>query len=193
MPLSAVPVDGAFAPLSEPGRRVLAAADGIYVEARSLALYVRQRVAEIALPYGAILPALALLHGPIPRVVFRGLKELALSAHPNEMAALVLADPSCHGAYRVTTPDGSASTGSVRYDDTGYDENLLVIDAHSHGFHRAIFSATDDRSDRSRLGPHISVVFGACQDETSYETAVRVCIGPYLIPITLGALGALSA
>ncbi|MBN8801458.1 MAG: hypothetical protein J0H05_07295 [Stenotrophomonas acidaminiphila] len=42
----------------------------------------------------------------------------------------------------------------------------------------------DDESDRSRCGPHVSMVFGHCIDRPSTKVAVRVCVGHYLIPLS---------
>jgi len=191
MPLLAMPLDGMFEPLARHGRRILAAQDGMYLEAFSDALYVRLRLSQHSLPYGNVSPEIVLANGPIPRELARQLKALSLEAHPNEMAALVLADAA--GGYSILKPEGSATHGSVSYADTGYDESKLVIDAHSHGHFGPAFSPTDDDSDRSRIGPHISLVFGHCASREGCEIAVRVCVGRYLIPISNAVLEGLFA
>jgi len=193
LPLVAMPLDGAFEPLPTPGRRLLVAHDGTYLEARSPALYVRVRLSEHDLPYGSIGPAITLSFGPIPRAIARQLKDMALAEHPNEMAALVVASDVTPGAYLLHQPVGRSTRGSVSYVDTGYDESLLVIDAHSHGHFGANFSSTDDCSDQSRIGPHVSLVFGHCATRAQCEISARVCVGRHLVPLSTACLEGLFA
>jgi PRTRC genetic system protein A len=187
LPVVGMPLQGSFVPLTE-GRRLLVGKDGLYIEAASPALYVRLRVAEAFSPYGAVSETLVLRHGPIARSIAAEIAHAARAAHPMEMAALIVAEAGASGGYRLIRPDASSSPGSVTYDDGGYDDALLVIDAHSHGAHDAFFSATDDVSDLSRMGPHISVVFGHCGPRDQLTVVARVCIGHYLIPIPADSL-----
>ncbi|MEY2117291.1 PRTRC system protein A [Rhodanobacter sp. FW106-PBR-R2A-1-13] len=180
LPLVAVPVEGAFEPLTQ-GRRLLLARDGLYIEAANAGLYVRRRIVGCSAPWGQVSEAVILRQGAIPASVASELGRAARGAYPNEMAALVLATPD--GGYAVHHPYADATGGSVSYADTGYDEDALVIDAHSHGEHPAYFSRMDDDSDRSRIGPHLSVVFGRCAPGGSIEVNARVCVGDYLLPM----------
>jgi len=184
MPLRAVPIQGAFEPLDAPGRRLLAARDGIYVEACSEALYIRVRCVAMHTPYGETSEALTLRGPRIPKALARNLMERSLAAHPREMAALIVADAADPSGYRLIEPEATGFVGRVTYADHGYDEARLVIDAHSHGPYPARFSGVDDESDRSRCGPHVSMVFGHCIDRPSTKVAVRVCVGHYLIPLS---------
>lgn len=180
MPLAAVPLDGRFVALGT-GRRLLAARDGFYIEAANASLYVRWRIAACVTPWGPITDAIRLRHGPIPLSFAQQLGKAAREAHPREMAALVLAESD--GAYSLRFPPSQATGASVSYSDADYAEDALVIDAHSHGQFPAIFSRMDDDSDRSRFGPHLSVVFGRCNPGGQIEYAVRLCVGDYLLPI----------
>lgn len=192
MPLACVPLGAPFQPLTA-GQRLLVARDGLYLEAASPALYVRLRLASAPTVWGSIEPAITLVNGRIPRSLMMDLCTLSLEAHPKEMAALVLADADAPGGYRLHRPDGVGHVGAVTYDDTAYAEGSLVVDAHSHGPYPSVFSATDDVSDRSRLEPHLSLVFGACGDRETLSVAARVCVGDYLIRLTDDQMGALIA
>lgn len=192
LPVVGMPLQGPFVPLTE-GRRLLLANDGLYIEAASAALYVRLRVGAAFSPYGQTTEALDFRNGPIPRSIASVLARAARDAHPHEMAALIVADANAGGGYRVLHPDASSSRGSVTYDDSGYEDALLVIDAHSHGAHDAFFSPTDDASDLSRMGPHISLVFGRCGPTDQLKLVARVCIGHYLVPIPVDSVEGLFA
>jgi len=189
MPMVIAPKGSEFSPISE-GQRLVAASDGIYIEAAHSALYVRQRVLPGELPYGSLTDTVALPAGPIPAWIYSALVEDALKAHPKEMAALVTAGPD---GYQLHRPIATATTGSVTYDDRGYGDCALVIDAHSHGHHPSYFSPMDDQSDLSRLPPHISIVFGRCRDTNSIEVCVRICAGQRLIPQPASLLRSLFA
>lgn len=181
-PIAVAPLRGDLAPLSEPGRRFLLAADGVYLEARSQVLYARIQVARAALPFGPADFALEVIGGPIALIVLDEIIEAAIGAHPQEMARLVVRDAD--GTDTLVTPQQVGNGASVHYDDRAVDESRLLIDAHSHGLHAARFSTTDDASDRSRMGPHVSLVVGHCGNRFTSEVAARLCIGKYLVPIS---------
>lgn len=194
MPLAAVPLDSEFQPLDAPGRRILCAQDGLYVEARSHVLYVRQRISKCVLPYGPLQPEVRLLHGRLPRDFYESLVSRSIRAFPKEMAALIALDDGQGGSgYVLWEPNGSGTVGAVTYDDSTHDESMLVVDAHSHGPYEARFSVTDDASDQSRIGPHISLVFGQCESRSTAHVAARVCVGRYLIPLSHHAVQELFA
>jgi PRTRC system protein A len=183
LPINAVPLEGTFSPLAGAGRRLLVARDGIYVEAANDALYVRLRLVALHTPYGELTEGVALRGAPMPRAFARTLMERSLASHPCEMAALIVADAGEPAGYRLIEPEGQGHVGQVTYADHGYDDAKLVIDAHSHGPFPSIFSHTDNASDRSRGGPHLSVVFGHCGERASTTVAIRACVGNYLIPL----------
>ncbi|MGH8159325.1 MAG: PRTRC system protein A [Rhodanobacter sp.] len=193
MPVVMAPVSTAFVALQTPGRRIVLASDGVYVEARSPALHVVQRISCVSLPFGAVPPALGvqLAGGPIPSQFLALARKAALAAHPDEMAVTI--HWSAENGYVLRTPPQRRSGGSVTYDDTGTDETTLVVDIHSHGHHDARFSPTDDFSDRSRIGPHIAVVYGACESSESVDLSARVCAGTYLVSLAVEELMELVA
>lgn len=194
LPHVSAPVDAPFAPITY-GRRLLLASNGLYIEAASNALYLRLSLCRFApgfeLPYGAISEAVSLPHGPLPRDYWDALVAASLSAHPNEMARLIVVQ---HDRYTFLAPEEhSAGQGHVQFDDHGYSEGSLLIDAHSHGVYGEEFSATDDVSDRSRFGPHLSIVFGRCASEQTLRVSARACIGQFLIDLPLVTLRGLFA
>ena len=190
-PVAIVPGQpGDFVALISPGRRVLLAHDGVYLEARSQVLSCRVRLAECDLPFGPLTQDVTLIDGrPIARSVFDQLTHMALHAHPNEMAALITRDES--GADRLIVPNQTGTLGAVTYSDADVDESRLVSDAHSHGPFAAQFSGTDDQSDRSRIGPHVSLLFGNCHSREAVRIAARICVGSYLITLDQLALTSL--
>jgi PRTRC genetic system protein A len=179
-----------FVALASPGRRVLLAQDGVYLEARSGVLSCRVRLAACDLPFGATTQSVALVGGrPIERRVFDQLADMALRAHPNEMAAIITRDES--GQDHIIVPRQTGSVGAVTYCDAEVDELQLVIDAHSHGPFKAAFSSTDDASDRSRIGPHVSLLFGTCESTASLRVSARLCVGSHLIDLDHAVLSSL--
>ena len=189
LPVAVAPKAVPFAPLTS-GQRLVLAEDGVYLEAAHSALYARLRLVGGKFPYGALSESLSLPSGPIPRALYDQLLADSLEAYPNEMAALVIATPDGYALHR---PTAKATAGSVRYDDHGYGDHPLVIDAHSHGHHAAYFSRMDDESDRSRTGPYVSVVFGNCSSPERVNACLRVCVAGYLIPLPLPTLRSLFA
>lgn len=189
LPVAVAPKGGELEPVRF-GQRLLIASDGIYIEAAHPALYVRQRVSAGTFPYGSTDECVTLPAGPIPRDLYDQLVAAALGAHPHEMAALVVLSAD---GYVLHRPKAVATAGSVRYDDHGYGDCPLVIDAHSHGHHAGYFSRTDDESDRSRPGPHLSLVFGRCAARATVEVCLRACVAGYLISLTPSTLRSLFA
>lgn len=194
-PVAVVPGHSPFVPLDSPGRRILLARDGVYLEARSAVLWCRFRLASCALPFGPLTAlngsttALALIGGPLGRSVFDRLATLAEMAHPNEMAALVVREDD--GSDRIHVPAQTGRLGAVSYNDADTTESRLLLDVHSHGPFPASFSATDNASDRSRIGPHISLLFGHCESGATLRFAARLCVGSHLIALDHRMLAAL--
>ena len=179
-PLVCVPPREPHVPLTQPGRRWVMGGDGVYLEARSLALHAIIKVSSLSTCFGQVDERVEFINGPVPASLSHACGRLALAAGQNETAALIHWNPE-EGQYELSTPQIiSASTGHVTYRDESRDE-LLVIDFHSHGHHGAFFSGDDDASDLSRMGPYIASVAGCCQSEDSLEVRTRLCLSPYLV------------
>ncbi|QRD62728.1 PRTRC system protein A (plasmid) [Xanthomonas citri pv. citri] len=167
-------------PLREPGRRWVMAADGLYLEARSLAVHVMHRVGTIASAYGDAKAFQRTINGRVPSALLDQCIALAVAAGDKEIAALIHWNPVA-GTYELSTPDIiSAGAAHVTYRDEAQDE-LLVCDFHSHGHLPGFFSSTDDASDLSRVGPYFALVAGRCQSRLTLEVCSRMCVSPYLV------------
>lgn len=179
-PLVMAPTFASFAPLDAPGKRLVAAADGLYLEAKSPALHWLLRLNATPMPYGRVTPFLRLTNGPIRRAMLLRITDQAMAASPNEIAFGIEADGP---GYRLTVPDThSASPGHVSYQDAFHPDHL-VLDVHSHGEGSAYFSGTDDASDLSRAGPYLAGVIAPRKDYASTRLVFRAVAAPYLIEL----------
>lgn len=189
LPIALAPISSPFLPLSDFGRRLVLAVDGVYMEGNSPALYARVRIAEGSLPYGTLPSegAIKVHAGPVPRAFFEKAMDRAHEAHPKEMALLAVRRGDTH---ELVEPRQVGDVAAVRYDDTAIDETTLVLDMHSHGPYKAEFSITDDASDRSRVGPHIAIVYGRCETRQSMTMTARVCVGGHFVELSQADLRA---
>lgn len=192
IPALMVPRFGALPDLAPGAKRILLAADGVYLEVRSLALHACVRISRVPLPYGAQDEWLRPTHGPLERGWLQALSAHALAGGSGEVAA-GLQWTERH--WELVVPTVVSSSGShVTYHDI-FDDARLLLDMHSHGDFPPIFSATDDASDLGRQGPYLAVVIGNCTQPSTMRSSVRFVCAPYLIPLTssdLTRLGAVS-
>lgn len=170
-------------------RRLVLGAEGLFLQARSHALHVSVPLAAFPTPYAPVDAFVRGTHGPIPAHIWNGLVDAALDAHPKEMARLVVSGPD--GYHLIDPPVSSAGAGHVTFDESAIAEGSLLLDAHSHGAGRSYFSGTDDASDLSRPGLHLSCVFGRCGARDRVEVCLRLCAAPYLLNLPVSVLGAL--
>jgi PRTRC genetic system protein A len=176
-PTVLAPHQGELPPLRA-GKRLILAADGLYLEVRSTSLHVLQRIAVLQTPYGTVAPFVRLACGPIPRDLLRRATEAAAATRV-EVAFAIVADGQ--GGYALVQPEvHSASASHITYADALPDD-LLVLDIHSHGEGAAFFSSTDNASDLARPGPYIALVIGRCS--TAPEIAARLVAPPWLCSI----------
>lgn len=170
-------------PQLEPGnRRLISAADGIYIEARSPAIHLCQRIAKAVMPYGVVEPFVRLVYGNIPMALLNQARRHATDNPESEVAACLLLDHAAK-AYRCVYPEViSSSHGHISYRDA-IDDSDLVIDFHSHAHHPAYFSDQDDQSDLARPGPYIALVAGNCDLPNRQTHAARIVCPPYLLPM----------
>lgn len=184
LPILPVPHDGELPPLPLGQRRLLLAADGLYLEVSAPAMAATLRLAEAALPYGPLKQRLVLPHGPLPAAHLRGLAERAKATPQQEVAGAVVW--AAGQGYQLVDPEViSASAGHISYRDT-LDDAGLVLDLHSHATGPAYFSSTDDASDRARPGPYLAMVLGRC--DGPMELALRFVSAPFLVPIPVQLL-----
>lgn len=166
-------------------RRLVCAANGMFVEAASRALRACAKLSEFTTPYGPYRGGLHLVNGPIPRALLDEFTAQARANASTEVAAII---ETFDGGYRLRylTPH-SADAGHIRYDDGQVNDETLVVDLHSHGRGAAFFSCTDDESDLSRRGPYIAVVVGTCH-RVAPTTVFRLVLPPHLMPLSISDL-----
>lgn len=184
LPIVAVPHDGSLPPLPMGQRRLLLAADGLYLEVAAPTLAATLRLSETPLPFGPLQQRLVLPNGPLPAAHLKQLAGLAKATPEREVAGAVVWTPG--QGYEVVLPEVlSAGAAHVSYRDT-LDDTGLVLDLHSHGTGTAFFSSVDDASDSARPGPYLAVVLGRC--DGPMELALRFVSAPFLVPLPVQLL-----
>lgn len=169
-------------PMERPGHRFLVAADGLWLEVRRSWLYARRRIVrqnEVAMPYGALEPAVTFLCPPIPIALVQQFSALARRSCPQEAAGWVVWNETT-GAFVFKQVEAiDASAGHIRYHRPQLAEGeQLVMDWHSHGSGAAFFSGTDNKDDRGEV--KVSGVLGRC-DQERVDMAIRLCLlGTYI-------------
>ena len=139
-------------------------AGGIYVQSESANLTARVLVAPADVRgLAPVSEKLDLAHGPIPAHVFELGLAWMLAALDTERFFAVRWDG---GAYRLVVPPQEGTGSSLSYEPPAG----VVAEFHSHGSHRAFFSATDDRDEQ---GFRVYGVVGRLQDPLP-ELALRV-------------------
>ena len=146
---------------------------GVYVQSESAHLTARIAVAPCKVRgLAPVTEKLTLGHGPIPAHVF----ELGLS--------WMLAAPGTErffavrwggDAYRLVVPRQEGTGSSLSYEPPAG----VVAEFHSHGGHRAFFSATDDRDEQ---GFRVYGVVGRLHDPLP-EMSLRLGIYGHFAPL----------
>jgi PRTRC genetic system protein A len=173
-PMLMMPRHGELAPLPIGRRRYVAAADGIYVQARHRALDLTLRLVQVGLPYGVLSQRVELAGGLLPCALHQRITEHALLHFPKEWAGLVHWSDAAQ-RYELTIPDTiDASAGHIRYLSHSIDPERLVLDVHSHGAFPAFFSSVDNQSDQ--YGIYFASVFGCCQSTDSLTVVTRLVV-----------------
>jgi PRTRC genetic system protein A len=122
----------------------------------------------------------ALKHGPIPGLLWRGAYEICLEGPASEC---YLAIVWVRDRYELSRPPQDATAASVSYERP----QNVVMDLHSHGAMSAFFSTTDDRDDQ---GFKVSIVVGHLDKGPWYPDrfASRVCVYGYYAPVDAAQL-----
>lgn len=194
LPILAVPHDGSLPALPVGQRRLLLAADGLYLEVAAPRMQATLRLAQTTLPFGTLQQRLVFPHGPLPASHLRALAERAKATPKEEVAGAVVWTEG--KGYEFVVPEVlSASAGHISYRDS-FDDEGLMLDLHSHATGPAYFSSVDDESDSARPGPYLAVVLGRC--DGPLEIALRFVSAPFLVPLPVqllspGAHGLIAA
>lgn len=172
-----VPRFGQLAAMARPGERLLIAANGVFLEiARPWLRVVRLLGAfqhRSPIPYGEVVEATELHCGRVPAELIGEFAAMARAAHPKETGAWIVWN-AASAAFRLI-PVGilEHSGGHLKYERPVLaDDDVLVVDCHSHGSHPAFFSATDDEDDRHDT--KFAFVIGNCAAYTP-SMVLRLC------------------
>lgn len=180
-------------PLAEPtkcGERFVLAKSALYREVRLPWLYSCLKIATInglPTPYGDTSEVVRFDFTPPPAELWRQFREEACKALPNECAALFIWNTesgSWRLAMRTATHVGPAHIDYV--EPTLGDDELAVIDVHSHGKAPAYFSRKDYEDDYG--GIKIAAVFGRVGSETPNIALRLVCLDS-MVPLELVQVG----
>lgn len=154
-PVVVVPKFGEFEPLDRNGHRFLAAADGLWLEARRAWGRVVWPVAQqsaVKMPFGQVKRTVELAFGQVPVGCIREFVNHAREQSPHEVGGVVI---------------WSERTGDIRYErcesieaGVGFlkerrprlaEGEHVVVDLHSHGEIGAFFSPTDLKDTGSEM------------------------------------------
>ena len=146
---------------------------GLYVQSESANLTARVPVAPAEVRgLAPVTEKLTLTHGPIPAHVFELGLGWMLAAPATERFFAVRWDEN---AYRLVVPPQEGTGSSLSYQPPAG----VVAEFHSHGSHRAFFSATDDRDEQ---GFRVYGVVGRLDSPTP-ELTLRVGIYGHFAPL----------
>ena len=146
---------------------------GLYVQSESAHLVARALIAPAEVRgLAPVSEKLALAHGPIPAGLFEAGLRWLLETPDTERFFAVGWDK---GAYRLVVPPQSGTSASLTYRPPAG----VVAEFHSHGSHRAFFSATDDGDEQ---GFRIYGVVGRLHGPVP-ELTLRVGIYGHFAPL----------
>ncbi|MWL91394.1 PRTRC system protein A [Cupriavidus sp. SW-Y-13] len=172
-----VPRFGQLDAMVKHGERLLIASNGVFLEiARPWLRVVRQLGVfshPTAIPYGEAAEATQLHCGRVPSELIGEFATMARAAYPKETGAWIVWN-AVTGIFRLI-PLGiiEHSAGHLKYERPALaDDDVLVVDCHSHGSHPAFFSPTDDADDCHDV--KFAFVLGNCAAYTP-SMALRLC------------------
>ena len=176
-PTVMAPRFGALQPMQASGERLLIGQNGIFLEiARPWIRLVRRLasyVVETPIPYGVVQPVTELHCGQVPLELIGQFARMARDAHPNETGAWIVWNVQTRAFRLIPVRILEHGPGHLRYDRPRLEEaDVLVMDCHSHGRHRACFSSTDNADDRFDV--KFALVVGEC-DRQYPSLALRLC------------------
>ena len=159
------------------GQRYIVGRQGLYREVSTPWLLSRALVAatEMPTPYGEVEEVATLKCVSPPADLWREFIAYAKTVSPVECAGLMIWNVNT-GCWRLAIREVThASSDRVDYmEPTLVDDEIAVVDVHSHGLYSAYFSSLDNQDDIGSI--KVSAVIGRL-DQESPEVAIRlVCI-----------------
>lgn len=185
-PVIAMPHSGYLPKPANFGIRYVVGRTGLFREVSTPWLYTLLPVAVVersTTPYGDLTPKVEMTFNMPPETVWRDFMQQAKLAMPNECAALIIWN-SQTGAWRLAAREATLS----RPDRVDYaepvleDDELAVIDIHSHASYSAHFSRRDDADDAG--GIKISAVVGRI-NQPEPDIALRLVCLDRFVPMRL--------
>lgn len=182
-PVVVAPVDGRLTDPDKAGTRFVMTQHGVMREVSNHWMTSRELVAPLSLPYGEVETGVTFHVSAPPRELLQAFVEQARLALPNEAAAL-LAINTLNGAWTLYARQPSLVTPDrIDYIEPTLDENdVAVVDIHSHGRSRAFFSRRDDADDFG--GIKLSAVVGHVHTEQP-QFAMRLVVIDKVQPILI--------
>lgn len=186
-PVVSAPLSGELNVPEKFGTRYIVARQHLLYELCTPWLYFRMPIARIgkglATPFGDASPLIRFKCKPVPMEIWSEFMVQARNDSPNEAAALALWNVST-GAWRLAMRKPKfVSANRIEYIEPEIaDEEVAVVDIHSHGLHKAFFSRQDDQDDAG--GIKIAVVWGNVPDQRPGVAARLVCPG-HFIPLRM--------
>lgn len=186
VPTVAYPKFGPHVPLQKTGHRFLLGANGLWLEVRRPWLYVVRRISETSysqIPYGNVQEELDL--PLLPTSVINHFAQASKEVLPNESAASIFLN-QVTGEWRLEMLQGVF----VNHENFDYrslpprDNETLVIDIHSHGFHPISFSAKDNQDDNHTT--KIAAVIGfnkSTNGDLQCNAKFRLCLNGIFVAL----------
>ncbi len=176
-PTVMVPRREPVGPMASAGERLLVAENGVFLEISlpwiSLVRRVASFTAPIPIPYGSVEEHTNLICGRVPEDLIGEFVAMARAAYPNETGSWIVWSTRTHQFRLLPVVILSQSSGSLKYDrPERHDDEVLIIDCHSHGRHPAYFSGTDNEDDKHDI--KFSLVVGNCASHVP-SFAFRLC------------------
>ncbi len=186
-PVCVAPQTASVSSPEKNGTRFILARDGVYRELSTDWMVRTKRHATCCLPYGEQSESLQFLIAAPPDELWRAFVQEARNVFPNECAGWFVWNPINMKWRMVMRQAISASSNRIDFQEpTLGEDEVAVVDIHSHGPHRAYFSSIDDSDDAG--GIKIAAVIGRV-NSSQPEFAMRLVAIDEILPLTLTGQG----
>lgn len=142
------------------------------------------------LPYGELQSSVEVRCSEVPGELIRQFIADAREALPNEVAAALIWNSNVDEWRYAVRKSRQATPEYVDFEEVRLqDGEHMVVDIHSHGKHKAFFSAVDDRDDHGSM--KFSAVLGNLDKEVP-SSAIRLCMAGLYLPASINERGVLE-
>lgn len=159
------------------GQRYIVGKRGLYREVNTPWLLSRTLIAApvMSMPYGDVEEVSVFKCGSPPSSLWTEFIQHAKERSPVECAGLMIWNVETHGWRLVMREESLATPSRVDYLEPSLDDDeIAVVDVHSHGHHRAFFSSRDNADDQGCI--KVAAVIGRIDQETPEVEIRLVCI-----------------